>query len=153
MQDFVNWLINESNSTRYSVEINFRTKIDEALINYAKISLGYASAGLKKADLHVKQVFDDNLPRIMVSQRNWDDGTWCVVYSWNSNQKCYFVSKGFFRKDTKSIVKQGESKKSDATNASEIVNEIKNLMHQLKDKPDKHIAKMKRVPLKSGPKF
>lgn len=153
MEDFVGWLITEaSSSTKYSVEVNYRTAIDEVLINYAKISLGYASAGLKKADYHVKQVFDDNLPRIMVSQRNWDDGTWCTVVSWNPHHKCYFITKGFFRKDTKSIVKQGEHQKCNATNASDIVRDVKNIMHQLKDKPDKHMAKLKKVPLKTGPK-
>lgn len=151
MEDFVGWLINESNSTRYSVEINYRTNVDEVLANYAKISLGYASAGLKKADYHVKQVFDDNLPRIMVSARNWDDGTWCTVVSWNPHHKCYFISKGFFRKDTKTISKQGDATKCSATNAADIVREVKNIMHRLKDKPDRHIAKMKKVPLKRGP--
>lgn len=153
MNDFVGWLINEThNSTRYSIEINYRTQIDEALANYAKISLGYASAGLKKSDFHVKQVFDDKLPRIMVSQRNWDDGTWCVVVSWNPHHKCYFLTKGFFRKDTKSIVRQGDPKKMEANNASDVVREVKNAMHQLKDEPDRHMIKLKRVPLKRGPK-
>ncbi len=153
MEDFVGWLINEANdSTRYSVEVNFRTGIEEVLTNYAKISLGYASAGLKKADMHVRQVFDDKLPRIMVSQRNWDDGSWTIVISWNPHHKCYFLTKGFFRKDTKSITKQGDSKKLDATNASDIVKEVKNEMHGLKGKPDRHMAKLKRVSLKTGPK-
>lgn len=151
MQDFVDWLISEAN-TRYSIEVNYRTEIDEALVNYAKVSLGYASAGLKKADYHVKQVFDDNLPRIMVSQRNWDDGTWTVVVSWNPHHKAYFITKGFYRKDTKSIVKQGDAKKSSAKNASDLVREVKNIMHSIKDKPDRHMAKLKRVPLKTGPK-
>lgn len=166
MQDFLEWLnrdkvteltsisdiLNENSSTRYSVEINFRTQIDEVLKNFAKICLGYASAGLKKADLHVKQVFDDNLPRIMVSQRAWDDGTWCVVVSWNPGQKSFFITKGFYRKDTKTIAKQGDSKKSDSENASEIVQEVKNILHSLRNQPDRHIIKLNKVPLKRGPK-
>lgn len=153
MHNFVEWLINESTgSSRYSVEVNYRTQIDEVLKNFAQICLGYASAGLKKEDFHVKQVFDDSLPRIMVSQRNWDDGTWTVVVSWNPHHKCFFVSKGFYRKETKHVSKQGESVKCPAGNASEVVKLVKNLMHKLKDEKDDHIQKLKKVPLKRGPK-
>lgn len=152
MGNFIEWLLTESSSTRYSIEVNYRTQIDEALTHFARICLGYASAGLKKADFHVKQVFDDSLPRIMVSNRNWDDGTWTVIFSWNSHHKCFFLTKGFYRKDTKSISRQGEPEKSNATNASEIVKQVQNVMHHLKDKPDRHIAKMKSVALKRGPK-
>jgi len=152
MDNFIEWLINEDSGTRYNVEVNYRTQIDEVLTHYARICLGYASAGLKKADYHVKQVFDDNLPRIMISTRNWDDGTWTIICSWNSHHKCFFLTKGFYRKDTKAISRQGDSTRCPATNAAEIVKAVQNAMHSVKNKPDHHIAKFKSVPLKRGPK-
>lgn len=152
MYNFMEWLINESSGTRYSVEINYRTSIDETLKHFAKICLGYASAGLKKDDFHVKQVFDDDMPRILVSARNWDDGTWTVVVSWNPHQKSFYISKGFYRKDMKIVIKQGESVKTDASNGGEVVTKVKNLLHSLRDKPDRHVVKMRGIPLKRGPK-
>jgi len=154
METFITWLKNQSLTeadTRYSVEVNFRTKTDEVLKNAAKIILGYASAGLKRSDYHVKQVFEEQPLRILVSSRNWDDGEWVGVVSWNPEQKCYVVSRGFYNKDRKSVSIQG-SKNCNAENAAEIVREVQNLMHGLKDTPDRHIEKLKKVPLKRGPK-
>jgi hypothetical protein len=154
MQTFLSWLktqnLNEAD-TRYSVEVNFRTRTDEILKNAAKIVLGYASAGLKKADYHVKQVFEEDPLRILVSTRNWDDGEWVGVVSWNPEHKCYVISSGFYNKDRKSVSVQ-QSKNCNAENAAEIVREVRNLMHSLKEKPDRHVEKLKKVPLKRGPK-
>jgi hypothetical protein len=154
MQTFFSWLKQETISesdTRYSVEVNFRTRTAEVLKHAAKITLGYASAALKKMDFHVKQVFEQDPLRIIVSSRKWDDGEWVGVASWNPEHKCYVISKGFYNKDRKSISVQG-SKHCDAENASEIVVQIKNLMHNLKDQPDRQVEKLKKVPLKRGPK-
>lgn len=137
--------------TRYSVEVNFRTTVDEILKHAAKITLGYASAALKKADFHVKQVFEEEPYRILVSTRNWDDGEWVCVASWNPKESCYVISRGFYNKDRKTVSVQ-DSKKCEAENASQITSEIKNLMHNLRDVPDRHIQKLKKVPLKTGPK-
>ena len=150
MSSFRNWLINEAD-TRYSVEVNFRTRTNEVVRNAAKITLGYASAGLKRKDFHVKQVFEESPLRILVSARNWDDGEWVGVVSWNEEHSCYIVSKGFYNKDRKSVSIQ-ESKNCNAENAAEIVSEMINMMHDLKDKPDRHVEKLKAVPLKRGPK-
>jgi hypothetical protein len=154
MQTFISWLksinISESDS-RYSVEVNFRTKTDEVLHQAAKITLGYASAALKKADMHVRQVFEEKPLRIMVSARNWDDGEWVVLVSWNPDNKHYVISKGFYNKDRKSVSVQ-QTKVSHAENAAEIANDVKNMMHSLKDTPDRHVQKLKKVPLKRGPK-
>lgn len=155
MKTFLGWLKNLSNlnenSTRYSVEINFRTTTDEVLKNAAKITLGFVSAALKKSGTHVKQVFEENPIRILVSSRNWDDGEWVCLVSWNPERKCYVISKGFYNKDRKTVSVQG-SKHCDAENASEIVREIRNMMHGLKDHPDRQVQKLKKVPLKRGPK-
>lgn len=157
MHTFIGWLkslteenLNEAD-TRYSVEVNFRTRTKEILHNAAKITLGYASAALKKADFHVKQVFEEEPLRILVSKRNWDDGEWVCVASWNSHENCYVISKGFYNKDRKSVSVQN-SKKCEAENAAEIANAVKNMMHGLKDQPDRHVERLKKVPLKRGPK-
>lgn len=154
MQTFVNWLkqsvITES-ETRYSVEVNFRTKTDEVLKSAAKITLGYVSAALKKNNFHVKQRFEEEPYRIMVSSRNWDNGEWVSSVEWNQEHKCYIISKGFYNKERKTISIQSH-KKCDADNASEITNIIKNQMHELKDVPDRHMEKLKKIPLKRGPK-
>jgi len=154
MQTFINWLKNGTlieADTRYSVEINFRTKTDEVLKHAAKITMGYASAALKKLDYHVKQVFEEEPFRILISARHWDDGEWVGVVSWNPKEKCYIISRGFYNKDRKSVSVQ-KSEKCDVENAAEIVKEVKNLMHSLKNEPDRHVEKLKKVPLKTGPK-
>lgn len=151
---FIGWLqeqvLNEAD-TRYSVEVNYRSKTKEIMDSAAKICLGYASAALKQMDFHVKQVFEEEPYRIMVSSRNWDDGEWVVIVSWNPEQHCYVLTKGHYNKDLKTVTKQG-SHKIDAENAADITREAKNALHNLKDVPDKHIEKLKKVPLKRGPK-
>jgi hypothetical protein len=152
---FVNWLkgraeLNEAD-TRYSVEVNFRTKTEEILANAAKITLGYASAALKKAEFHVKQVFEQEPYRIMVSSRNWDDGEWVVMVHWYPPDHCYVLSKGFYAKENKAVRVQNRAK-LDAESAADIANAVKNAMHGLKGVPDRHVEKLKKVPLKRGPK-
>lgn len=155
MKTFVSWIKEQitiaEQDSRYSVEVNFRTRMDEILHNAAKITLGYASAGLKKANYHVKQVFEEKPLRILVSARNWDDGEWVGVVSWHPEKHAYIISRGFYNKDRRSVSVQ-DSKVSNAENAAEIVQEIRNLMHKLKDEPDRHVEKLKPVPLKRGPK-
>ena len=154
MQTFITWLKNQNFTeadTRYSVEVNYRTKTDEVLKHAAKVTLGYASAALKKSDYHVKQVFEEEPLRILVSSRHWDDGEWVGVVSWNPKEKGYVLSRGFYNKDRKSVSVQ-QSKICEAENAAEIVKEVRNMMHSLKDKPDRHVEKLKKVPLKRGPK-
>jgi hypothetical protein len=159
METFIGWLrkqldeeLNEAN-TRYSVEVNYRTRIHEVLENYARIALGYVSAALKQSNLHVKQIFNDGLVRILVSSRNWDDGEWVVVVSWNPHHNAFFMTPGFYDKMNKHVTyKKDGSKKCKSENASEITNEIKNMLHNLKPLKDRHLEKLKKVPLKRGPK-
>ena len=138
-------------ATRYSVEINYRTTTEEVLEANAKITLGYVSAALKAANLHCKQVFDAKPVRLLVSTRNWDDGEWIAMASWNPKLACFVISKGFYNKDRKTVSVQG-SHKCEGTSAADITKELRNLMHHLKDKPDRHKEKLKPVPLKRGPK-
>ena len=140
-----------ADSTRYSIEVNFRTKPDETLDAFAKIALAYVSAGLKQHDFHVKHVYTEKPVRILVSSRNWDDGEWSVVVTWNEQHKCFIVSKGFYNKDRNTISVQS-TEKCKGENAFEITKQVYNIMHDLKSKPDRHTEKLKPVPLKRGPK-
>lgn len=140
-------------TTRYSVEVNFRTNMEEALEGYAKILLGYVSAAMKTRGYHTKHVFTEKPLRLMVSSRNWDDGEWVVSLTWNHEHNCFVISKGFYNKDRRTVSIQ-QSHKSTGTSAAEISKEIYNLSHHLKDQPDNHEAKRswKPVNLRPGPK-
>ncbi len=158
MQNFDNWLKNRellmessSDSSRYSVEVNYRSKTKEVLDAFAKICLGYVSAAMKNADYHIKQIYDHDPLRVLVSNRNWDDGEWVSIVSWNPHHRCFFISKGFYNKVRKTVSVQSTDK-CEGDNAAEIVRKLKNIMHNLKDKPDRHMPKLKKVPLKRGPK-
>lgn len=155
MMTFIGWLKEKTTLTeadaRYSVDVNYRSTMADVLKQAAKITLGYASAALKKLDFHVKQVFEEDPLRILVSGRNWDDGEWVCIVSWNPQEACYVISRGFYNKDRKTVSVQ-QSKKCEADNAAEITAQVKNLMHNLKDTPDRHVQKLKKVPLKRGPK-
>jgi hypothetical protein len=156
MNKFSDWLNNmklSEGTTRYSIEVNFRTKLPEALEGYAKIALGFVSAALKKADFHVKQVFDDGLIRILVSTRNWDDGEWVVVLSWNPHHKAFVMTPGYYNKLNKSVsFKKDAPTVLQSDSPSELTKLVKDAMEKLKDVPDRHIEKLKKVPLKRGPK-
>lgn len=144
-------LIEGVETSRYSVEINYRTTSQEALEGYAKLVLGYVSAALKNFGYHTKHVFDHKPLRLLVSTRNWDDGEWAGVITWNHDHNCFVISKGFYNKNRKTVSIQS-SKKCGGDSASEIAKELNNMMHHLKDQPDKHLPKTKPVPLKRGPK-
>lgn len=140
-----------SSSGRYSVEVNYRTSTEEVLDGFAKICLGFVSAAMKNLGFHVKHVYEQKPFRILVSTRNWDDGEWIGVASWHHSKRCFVLSKGFFNKDRKTVSIQS-SHQAKGSDASEIANELRSLMHEVKGQPDRHIDKMKPVPMKRGPK-
>lgn len=153
-EDAIDTLLSEgTTATRYSIEVNFRSKIKEVLRAYAKIVLGYVSAAMKQSDYHVKHVYDEDPVRILVSSRNWDDGEWIGFVSFNPDHDggCFVVSKGFYNKDRRTVSKQS-SRKCKGDSAAEITKELRNVMHSFKGKPDRHREKLKAVPLKRGPK-
>lgn len=144
--------LNEATTaTRYSVEANYRSKIKEVAKAFAKICLGYVSAAMKQNDYHVKHIYDEEPIRILVSSRNWDDGEWVGIVSFNPEKNCFVISKGFYNKDRRTVSIQS-SNACTGTSAAEVVKELRNTMHALKDKPDRHREKLKRVPMKRGPK-
>jgi hypothetical protein len=144
-------LSESAQTSRYSVDVNYRTSIEETLSAFAKITLGYVSAALKNAELHCKQVYDAHPIRLLVSGRNWDDGEWICVVAWNPKLVGFTISKGFFNKDRKTVTVQSTHKCSGST-AADIVKEVRNIMHKLKGEKDRTKEKLKPVPLKRGPK-
>lgn len=144
-------IVEAAEHTRYSVEINYRTKTDEVLENMAKIVLGYVSAAMKAHNYAVKHVYTEKPIRILVSSRNWDDGEWVGLVMWNPEHKSYVVAKGFYNKDRRTVSVQSHEK-IPGDNAAEISKHIYNVMHSLKGKEDRKQMKLKPVPLKRGPK-
>lgn len=144
-------LIEAVETSRYSVEVNYRTTSKESLEGFAKICLGYISAALKNHGYHTKHVFTEKPLRLLVSSRNWDDGEYCGVVTWNDTHSCFVISKGFYNKDRRTVSIQ-HSQKCSGDSAADVTKELHNMMHQLKDQPDRHIEKMKPVPMKTGPK-
>jgi hypothetical protein len=151
-QEYLNQDLTESVETsRYSVEVNYRTNGKEVLEGFAKLVLGYVSAALKKYGYHTKHVFSEKPLRLLVSTRNWDDGENCGIVTWHPDHACFVISKGFYNKERKSVAIQ-KSQKCTGNSAAEITKELHNMVHYLKDQPDKHQDKLKPVPLKRGPK-
>lgn len=151
---FTSWVekkIHESNNSRYSVEVNYRTKSVEVMDGFAKIALGYVSASLKKNGYHVKQVFDEKPIRIIVSSRNWDNGEWVGMISYNSDKGYFIISNGFYNKDRNTVSIQRSKKCSDDT-ASGMAKELINMMHRLINEPDRKVDKLNPIHLKRGPK-
>jgi hypothetical protein len=149
---FSDWIkrLDES-SARYSVEVNYRTKTKEVLESFAKIALGYVSAGMKKKGYHARQIFDEKPIRILVSSRNWDDGEWVGMISYSLEKGCFIMSNGFYNKDRKTISIQRSERCNNDTPA-EMVKDLTNMIHKLKSEPDRHTEKLNPVRLKRGPK-
>lgn len=149
---FGEWLTKRlDENTRYSVEVNYRTKSEEVLKGFAKISLGYVSAAIKKRGYHVKQVLEEDPPRIVASSRNWDDGEWVGMIHWRPSDSCFVISNGFYNRDRKTVSVQ-RSERCSNDSPSELTSRLLNMMHSLKGEPDRHAEKLKPVPLKRGPK-
>ena len=138
-------------SQRYSVEVNYRTKANEVLEGYAKIVLGYVSAAVKQRGYHVKHVYTEKPIRILISSRNWDDGEWCCVITFNPEHKCFVLSKGFYSKQHVSVHVQTSNRCANDS-AADITKDVVNTMHSLKNVPDRYQEKLKAVPMKRGPK-
>lgn len=149
---FHDWLEKRMDeNTRYSVEVNYRTKSMEVLKGFSRIALGYVSAAMKKRGYHVKQVFEEDPVRIIVSSRNWDDGEWVGMIHYKPSDSCFIISNGFYNKDRKTVSVQRSEKCSDDT-PSGLTKSLLNMMHSLENKPDRHAEKLKPVLLKRGPK-
>lgn len=144
-------LIESVDVSRYSVEVNYRTTSDEALEGFAKITLGYVSAALKKYGFHTKHVFTEKPLRLLVTARNWDDGEHTGLVTWNPDHHCFIISQGFYNKIRKTV-SITNSKKCSGKSAAEVAKELHNTIYGLKDTPNRHQEKLKPVKLRPGPK-
>lgn len=145
-----NSLLESADATRYSIEVNYRTTADQVLSEFAKIALGYLSAGIKQHGFHVKHVYDEKPIRVIVSGRNWGDGEWAVVVSWHPHDKNFVISNGYYNKERKTVSVR-ESKRI-GENAAELTKHVYNMLEKLKDEPDRSRPKLKPIHLKRGPK-
>jgi len=145
-------LLNESvESSRYAVEINYKTTMDEADFGFAKIALGYVSAALKKMGYHVKLVFSEKPLRVIVSSRNWDDGEWVGMITYHAPLHCFVLSKGTYNRMKKTVnVKESEKIQGDLS-AISMSHKLKEKMDSLKDLPNKKPIQI-QITLKRGPK-
>jgi hypothetical protein len=145
-------LINEAVETsRYAVDVNYRTTMQEANHGFAKIALGYVSAALKKMGYHVKLVFSEQPLRIIVSSRNWDDNEWVGMISYNSSLGFFVLSKGYYNRSKKTVTVMTSSKIDGPTSASNMAEKLKKSMDELKSAPVRKKTEIK-MDLKRGPK-
>jgi hypothetical protein len=146
--------INESATSRYSVEVNFRTKQKEVLEQAGKITLGYVSAALKNHNppYHVKQNFEQNPIRIVVSTRNFEEGEWVGILAFHpTDNGKYVIANGFYNRGMKTVSLQ-TWKDAQGDSPAELAAEMINVMAELKGRTDRHLPSLKPVPLKRGPK-
>jgi hypothetical protein len=145
-------LLNERVETsRYAVEVNYKTTVEEANHGFAKIALGYVSAALKKMNYHVKMVFSSKPLRVIVSSRNWDDGEWVGMISYNNSIGCFVLSKGYYNKMNKTVKVTNTEKITGSVNAAAMAEKLANEMDKIKDLPDKKLPDL-RIHMKRGPK-
>lgn len=134
---------------RYSVEVNYRTTMQEMYDNTAKLILGYISAALKQSGFHVKNIFDTKPYRIVISTRNWDDGEWVGLVLFKDN--AFIIAKGYYNKDKKTVSLMGSHKTTGAS-AAEIAKEMRNIMEKLKREKPRGSDTLEPAPMKRGPK-
>jgi hypothetical protein len=151
--DWIQERLDEAANSRYSVEVNYRTKTSEVLDAFAKIALGYVSASLKKNGYHVRQVFDEKPIRIIVSSRNWDEGEWVGMISHKSEGSGghFLMSNGFYNRDRRTVSVQRTQRCSD-DNPAGMAKELVNMMYGLRNKKDRQKEELKPAQLKRGPK-
>jgi hypothetical protein len=145
-------LLNEKvEASRYAVEVDFKTTADEANFGFAKIALGYVSSCLKKMGYHVKLVFTEKPLRVIVSSRNWDDGEWVGVISYNSQYNTFVLSKGNFNKSDKTVSLKSSQYMQKPFSGKNLSEKLKSVMDELKK--EKNVKKPEIViNLKRGPK-
>ena len=141
--------------SRYAVEVDFRTTSSEANYGFAKIALSYVSTALKNLGYHVKLVFTEKPLRVIVSSRNWDDGEWVGMITYNDDLNMFVLSKGNFNKADRTVsIKSKEvfpNSKNNPLSGKSMSEKLKSVMDNLKGmkvepKPDLDFN------LKRGPK-
>jgi hypothetical protein len=156
MKNFKEWKnINEyADLSRYSIEVNFKTNLEEVIEAYSKITLGYISAAIKKMGYHTKHVYVEKPIRLLTSLNKkdpWDEGEWVVIVSWDKSNKCFAISAGFYNK-MRQTVSIEKTEKCSGKDASEIYKELFNKLESLKNEPSKKTMHLNPIKKKRGPK-
>ena len=138
-------------TTRYSVEMNYRTSMPEMVDGYAKLLLGYLSAALKSHGYHIKMVLDSKPMRITISTKNWDDGERSVVVSFQESLHKFIISKGFYNKGSRTVALEPGHKTLQGTSAAELMKEIIPFIHSTEKEPVRP-PQLRPIKMKTGPK-
>jgi hypothetical protein len=152
--EFVNWLgekVLTENASRYSIEVNFRTSWGEAKDHFIKLVLGYVMAALKQHQYHVKHVYTVKPFRILISTKQWDDGSWVGCLSYNNDHDSFMFSEGVYNKQrgTCTVIK---TEKVTGESASDLSKEVAKKMMDLKHRHPYDGHKLNPVKQKRGPK-
>lgn len=143
-------VLTENKVSRYSVEVNYRTNLKEVIDGFSKLVLGFLSAACKNnGNFHVKMVHSEKPYRIIVSERNFQDGEYACVVQFSESLMCFTISTGFYNKGKKTVNIQS-TVKAKGMSASEIANEILSTLRELEKKPAYKIDM--NAPKKRGPK-
>lgn len=134
-----------SQNSRYSVEVNFDTTKDDCLTAYAKIMIGYVSAAMKKMNYHVKLVFSHKPLRLIVASRNWDDGEWVGMVSYNDEKDHFTISKGFYNKLNKTVAIQETEVLENPVNAKIMSLKLRDMMKDLEGKKDRFVPDFRKL--------
>jgi hypothetical protein len=132
-------------NVRYSVEVNYDTSQKDALTGFAKICLGYISASLKKMEFHTKVILSHKPFRVIVASRNWDDGEWVGMISFNDEMDCFVVSRGFYNKLDKTVKIQKSIKMPESYSAKDVSKYVYKMMNDLKNVKDRFIPDSRKV--------
>lgn len=145
-------LLNEKvEAARYAVEVDFTTTMDEADHGFAKIALGYVSSCLKKLGYHCRLVFTEKPLRVIVSSRNWDDGEWVGMISYNQHLGMFVLSKGYYNKLDKSVSVQHKMQLDKPYSGQAMAEKLRNMMMDLKKEKPRTTPSV-TINLKRGPK-
>jgi hypothetical protein len=150
--NFREFFTEATTATRYSIEINYRTKTKEVLEASAKIVLGYVSAALKQNGYHIKTLYEESPMRIIISTRNFEEGEWVGIILFNpDNGGKYIIAQGFYNRDRRTASIQSH-KQAKGDSPAELASEMRMVMYELKNKKDRHLPSLKPLNLKRGPK-
>ena len=145
----------QESASRYSIPVDYRTGKSEVMENFARMVLGFVSSAMKGIGYHVKNLYNDNPYRIIISSRNWDDGEWCGCLLFDLKKNKFVIAEGHYNKDKRTVsIKKASN--TDKHTGSDLYKEMKELMDRLKRMKGRQslqgVNNKKRGP-KSGMKF
>lgn len=135
-------LLSENKVSRYSVEVNYRTNLKEVVDGFARLSLTFISAALKNSQYHIKIVLTEKPYRIIISERNFQDGEYACVVQFSETLNCFTISTGFFNRIKKTVNIQNTIK-AKGMSASEVSTEVLEIMHKLEKEPAYKVPEIK----------